>query len=159
MTTCVAAINDWSCGLACIESVLRDCGLSISQAQMIADLGEKVFPSWAELPGILSGADFGDVFMGVGFEVSVVLPKTFQESIQLINAPNTIGAILATSRFWESPAKDSLMDLNHAMRLVDADNRGVTVMNPLRAPNLGVVERYEWQEIDKFKCQVFAFQR
>jgi|GEM_PF-3671624 len=157
MITTVSSINLWSCGLACIESILSDNGRAVTQAEMLESLKAE-FPAWENQPGLLSGADFDKVFAGVGFKVAVLVPNSFSESIQLMQAPETVGGILATSKFWGSAAKDSLIELNHAMRLVDANGNGVTLMNPYRSPAPGAIENYSWSEIDQFKCQVFVFQ-
>jgi hypothetical protein len=158
MATLVSAQTLWSCGLACIESILADNGVAKTQSQMLAELAHE-FPQWGAQPGILNGGEFGKVFKGAGLDVCVIMPSTFAESIKLMQDVDVMGAILATSRFWETPARQKLIELNHALRLVSADGNGVTLMNPYRAPTQGRIELFSWQDIDAFKTQPFVFKR
>jgi len=158
MASLVSAQTLWSCGLACIESILADNGVTKTQSQMLVELAHD-FPQWETQPGILNGGEFGKVFKSVGFDVCVVMPSTFAESITLVQDVDVVGAILATSKFWEPPAKKRLIELNHALRLVSADKHGVTLMNPYRVPAPARIESFSWQDIDAFKAQPFVFKR
>lgn len=158
MATLVSAQTLWSCGLACIESILADNGVAKTQSQMLAELAQK-FPRWETQPGILNGGEFGKVFEGLGFDVYVIMPSTFAESIKLMNDADVVGAIMATSKFWETPARQRLIELNHALRIVSANGSGVTLMNPYRAPAQGRIESFSWQDIEAFKTQPFFFKR
>jgi hypothetical protein len=156
--TLTSATTLYSCGLACIESILTDCGVPKTQVEML-ELLCPFFPKWEEFPGLLSGADFEAVFREVGFPVTVLVPATFNESIELLSAPEAVGGILATSKFWADSSKQSLIELNHALRLVTADKNGVHLMNPYRFPATGRLEQYNWEEVHAFQTQSFIFHK
>jgi hypothetical protein len=159
MSTLVCSVNLWSCGLASIEAILADNGIKKSQAEIIADLGH-LFPSWAAQPGLMSPGDFEVVFRAVGFPVEVVWPVTFKDTIVELADKNTIGAMIWVTKFWDDPVgKNALADLNHALRLVSADQMGVMVMNPYRCPSPARDEFYTWREVDSFKSGVLVFKK
>ena len=159
MSTLVCSFNLWSCGLACIEAILKDNGLPKTQDEIIQNHGHH-FSAWATQPGLMSVADFEVVFREVGFPVKVIQPATFGKTIEELSAPNTVGAVMWVSRFWDNPvSKNALVDLNHALRLVSANQNGVMVMNPYRCPSSARDEFYTWLEVDNFKGGALVFKK
>lgn len=159
MSTLVCAINPWSCGLACVEAILADNGISKIQSTIIADLAH-LFPAWKTMPGSMTPGDFENVFRGAGFPVKVVQPATFKDAIVELNDITTVGAVIWVTRFWDNPvAKGALSDLNHALRFVSADQNGAFVMNPYRCPSPAKDEYYTWLEVHSFKSGVLVFKK
>lgn len=159
MSTLICSVNLWSCGVACVEVILADNGVTKTQNTIITDLTH-LFPAWAAQPGLMSSGDFEIVFREVGFPVNVAQPATFAQTIVEMGDKRTVGAMLWVTKFWDHPiAKNKLIDLNHALRLVSADNKGVMVMNPYRCPSPARDEFYSWSEVDSFKCGVLIFKK
>jgi hypothetical protein len=159
MSKLICSVNLWSCGLACIEAILADNGVIKAQSNIIADLTH-IFPAWAAQPGLMSPGDFEIVFRELGFPVEVVQPATFAQTIVEMGDKSTIGAMIWVTKFWGDPiAKKTLTDLNHALRLVSADQKGVMVMNPYRCPSPARDEFYSWPEVDNFKSGVLVFKK
>jgi hypothetical protein len=159
MSTLICSVNLWSCGLACIEAILADNGAPKTQSKIIADLTH-LFPVWAAQPGLMSPGDFEIVFREVGFPVNVVQPATFAQTIVEMCDKSTVGAMIWVTKFWDDPiAKKALTDLNHALRLMSADHKGVMVMNPYRCPSSARDEFYTWPEVDSFKSGVLVFKK
>jgi len=159
MSTLICSINLWSCGLACIEAILEDNGAPMAQSKIIADL-KHLFPAWATQPGLMSPGDFEIVFREVGFPVNVIQPATFAQTIVEMGDKSTVGAMIWVTKFWDGAGpKKTLIDLNHALRLVSADHKGVMVMNPYRCPAPARDEFYSWKEVEIFKSGVLVFKK
>jgi hypothetical protein len=155
--TCASTL--FSCGLACVESILADNGIAKTQPEMIAAYGH-LFPQWTTQPGITSPASCEMVFREAGFPVSVTWPTTMAEIIARLNEPNAKGAILYVTKFYEDAVtRQKLCDLNHILRLLAADQEGVRVMNPYRCPLPAKVENYSWQEVVSFQGGVLVFKK
>ncbi len=158
MATLICAETLWSFSLACIESILADNRVILSQRKMIADF-RFTFPRWETQPGFLGTAEYEKFFEVIGFPVVVYHPQNYAESIYLMAEHDTVGAILTTQRFWENSAKLRIVDSEHALRLVTADSAGLTLMNPCRCPNPGIIENYSWETVASFTPQVLVFKR
>jgi hypothetical protein len=156
MTTLICAKTLYSCGLACIESILKDNGLDFEQETMLSEYSDH-FPKWAEHLGILSITDYKKIFELVGLPVDVVLPDKFRDSIELMQKDDLVGAILTTRKFWKDSTKTEMMDLFHALRLISADSRGVTVMNPAQCPTPAQIWSFPWEDVAKFETQPAMF--
>jgi hypothetical protein len=159
MAKLVCATTLYSCGLACIESILSDNGIQKTQGQLIADLAH-LFPPWQTHPGLMSLGDAETIFREAGLQVAMSLAATSQEAILLLKAADTVGAILFTTKFWEDPqTRIGLCDLKHCLRVSDADGVGVTVMHPYRCPSTAKAESYTWQEVISFEGFLAIFRK
>jgi hypothetical protein len=159
MATLTCATTVFSCGLACVESILADNGVVKTQSEMIAAYGH-LFPQWVAQPGITSPAACETVFREVGFPVTVTRPATSIETISRLSEADTVGAILFVTKFYDDAVtRQTLSDLNHILRLLKADHNGISVMNPYRCPSPGKIEDYSWQEVVSFQGGVLVFKR
>jgi hypothetical protein len=157
MSNLVCSVTDWSCGLACVESILADNGVEKPQAEIITQL-KGLFPKWIEEPGGLLPVDFETVFRELGFPVNVVEPDTYGDVIPKFGEKNTIGAIICVTKFWDVSGTE-LTDLNHSLRLLKADTTGVAVMNPCRCPFRARLEQYSWKQVVSFQGAVLIFKK
>ncbi|HEY1082701.1 MAG TPA: hypothetical protein VGE29_10590 [Prosthecobacter sp.] len=156
--TKVCAITPYACALACVESILKDQGIELTQQQMLDGFAEH-FPRWSEHPGILEGKDYEPLFKLAGLSVTLCLPKTFAETITMMRDNSIVGVILGTSRFWKGASKTELIDCWHALRIFGADELGITAMNPVVWPGPVTVETYRWEEIERFETQPLALRK
>lgn len=159
MSTLICAATLWSCGIACIEAILADNGIKMTQNEIIHNNTNR-YPAWATQPGFIGPADFEGLLSASGLLVKTVRPHTFLETITELADINTVGAIMWVSKFWDHPvAKNKLIDQNHALRLVSASKAGVMVMNPYRCPFPGRDEFYTWPEVKSFDGGVLVFKK
>jgi hypothetical protein len=159
MATLTCSTTLFSCGLACVESILADNGIAKSQGEMITAYGH-LFPQWRTQPGITSPASCEAVFREVGFPVTVIQPATSAETITCLNEADTVGAILFVTKFYDDAVtRRTLSDLNHILRLLKADNKVISVMNPYRCPSPAKIEDYTWQEVVSFQGGVLVFKK
>ena len=150
MPTLVCATKLHSCGLACIESILADNGVSKSQDEMIQELNAD-FPARVAEPGLINSAEVPAVFNKLGLPVIEQRPQTSADVVQQMASPETIGAILFTTKFWENAdTRTQLVDYKHGLRVTAASLKGVTVMNPYRCPAPARLEDYSWPEVLSF---------
>jgi hypothetical protein len=154
----VCAITPYSCALACVESILKDQGVDLSQQDMLERFSLS-FPKWKDHAGLLVGEDYELLFELAGLPVTLSCPATFAETIDNVNDPSVIGVILGTSRFWGDPSRKTLIDCWHALRILSADKHGVTTMNPVLRPGPVVIEKYGWEVIESFMSQPLVFKR
>jgi hypothetical protein len=157
MSNLVCSVTDWSCGLACVESILADNGVKTTQAQIITGLN-RLFPKWIdELGGILP-VDFETVFRELGFPIKVVEPDTYGDVIPRLAEQDTVGAVICVTKFWDVSGTE-LTELNHSLRLLNADTKGIAVMNPCRCPFPARVELYSWKQVVSFQGAVLIFKK
>ena len=157
--TLVCATKLHSCGLACIESILADIGISKSQDEMIHDWNAD-FPAWASEPGLLNSAEVPAVFNKLGLSVFEQRPRDSMEAVQQMAAPETIGAILFTTKFWiNADTRTQLVDYRHGLRVTAASSKGVTVMNPYRCPAPARLEDYSWSDVSSFAGLLLVYRK
>jgi hypothetical protein len=159
MATLTCATTEFSCGLACVESILADNGVMKTQKEMIAAYGH-IFPQWSAQPGITSPAACEIVFRNVGFPVTVTWPATFVETVSRLGEADTVGAILFVTKFYDDAVtRQNLSDLNHIVRVLTANPNRIRVMNPYRCPSPASIEDYAWQEVASFKGGVAVYKK
>jgi hypothetical protein len=154
----VCAITKYSCALACVESILKDQGISLTQQQML-DRFAGSFPRWQEHPGILEGKDYDPLFNLAGLPVNICVPAKFADTIDIINDHSFVGAILGTSRLWRDSTKTELIHCFHAFRILAADNSSLTVMDPVLHPGPVCIRKFSWDDVRQFEAQPLAFKR
>jgi hypothetical protein len=138
---------------------LADDGVVKTQSEMIAAYGH-LFPQWVAQPGITSPASCELIFREVGFPVTVTQPATSIETISQLSEANMVGAILFVTKFYnDTVTRQTVLVLNHILRLLKADQNGVSVMNPYRCPSPGKIEDYTWQEVVSFQGGVLVFKK
>ena len=159
MATLTCATTLFSCGLACIESILADNGIAKTQTEMIADFGH-LFPQWVAQPGITSPAACETVLKAAGLPVAVSWPTTSAEVVLRLGEANAVGAMFFVTKFYDDAVtRQTLSDLNHILRLTKADQNGVEVMNPYRCPSPAALEDYNWQEVVSFQGAIAVFKK
>jgi hypothetical protein len=159
MATLTCAVNEFSCGLACVESILADNSITKTQSEMIADFSHR-FPQWVAQPGLTSPDACEEILKTAGLRFTTVEPRTVGEINLRFNEANTLGALIFATRFYDDAAtRKSLSNSAHILRLTRTDAKGIEVMNPYRCPALAALEVYSWQEFLLFQGGVFIFQK
>lgn len=161
----VPSVTEWSCGLACLESLARERGLAFSQSDVIARHRER-YPLWREKPGacaltlkLLSKGhwliewELMDLARHLGLAHGVRLLRD-RDALRRSLADPSQAAIALTRRSWEG---GRCTELNHALRVLDADGTGPTVMDPGRRLG-GRVERLEWGAFLRMEPLVFGLE-
>jgi hypothetical protein len=148
--------TEWSCALACIESILLSAGCDYPQRNMLAALANE-FPAWAEHPGLIAPADFSKVFEAAGVPVDMVQPNDIPETLELL--PDSIGAIVSREKCWNNETKTELIDNWHALRLLEVQAASVIVMNPSFAPRDSTVESISISDLKLIKSRVYVFRK
>lgn len=162
----VSSATEWSCGLACLESLARERGLPFSQADLIARFRER-YPLWKEKPG------------ACGLHIRVLGREQWLIEWELLDLARHLGlasgarllpdagslrrrlagvdaAVLALTR--RSRQEGSLTELNHAFRVLEADAAGLEVMDPGRRGG-GRRERLAWADFLALEPLVFDLLR
>lgn len=153
--TCVSAETEFSCFLACVESLSRDRGFPITQGEMLGRFASR-FPRWQTQPGYIHDmAEAVELLNLAGFSGDLIAVKTAQEVISGFRP--AIGGFIFTDDFYD--ANGQISDFNHSLRLLDAPVEKIVVMNPLRKPSAGIVSEYLWTEFPKWKPLVIFFER
>jgi hypothetical protein len=151
--TCVSAETQFSCFLACVESLSRDRGFPITQGEMLGRFASR-FPRWQTQPGYIHDvAEAVDLLQLAGFSGDVVAVRTAEEVIAGFKSAN--GGFVFTDDFYD--ANGQISDFNHSLRLLDAPPEKIVLMNPLRKPATGIVSEYPWTEFPKWKSLVMLF--
>src|SRR5262245_28861582 len=101
MAKLVCATTLFSCGLACLESILADNDISKTQKEMIASFGHQ-FPQWDTQPGITSPAACETILKAAGLPVTTVWPATSDETVNRLGEGDTVGAMLFTTKFYDN---------------------------------------------------------
>ena len=98
MATLTCSTTLFSCGLACVESILADNGVAKTQGEMIAAYGH-LFPQWVAQPGITSPASCETVFREVGFPVTVTqaFTSSVAQPLLLSNPFPTANAVISNT--------------------------------------------------------------
>ena len=153
------AINEFSCGLACIESILADNGLSKTQSQMLSDFGHR-FPQWTAQPGVTSSDACEEILGSAGLPVISIEPRTVGEIHSRFNEANTVGALIFVSQFYDDVStRKRMIKVDHILRLTKAEANSIEVMNPYRCPSPAALEEYSWHEFLSFQGGVLVFQK
>lgn len=148
--------TEWSCALACIESILLSAECDYPQRNMLIDMANE-FPAWAEHPGLIRPADFPKVFKAAGLPVDMIQPDDIPETLEQL--PGSIGAIVSRERCWKDESKTELIDNWHALQLLEVQNARVIVMNPGYAPRDSTVEAISMSDLKLIGSRIYVFKR
>lgn len=135
----VASATEWSCGLACLESIAQERGQVLDQRELIQDFGDR-YPLWKEKPG------------ACGFHIRVLSREHWLIEWELLDLARHLGLasgtvllkdpaavaahlasgqpVLALTR--RSVEAGQVTELNHALRVLGLTEQGLWVMDPGR---------------------------
>lgn len=148
--------TEWSCALACIESILLSAGCDYPQGDMLEALARE-FPEWNQHPGKIAPVNFPRVFEAAGMPVDMLQPNDIPETLELL--PDSIGAIVSREKCWKDATKSELIDNWHALRLLEVQDAEVIVMNPGFAPRDSTVESISISDLKLIASRVYVFRR
>jgi hypothetical protein len=148
--TRVSAETLFSCFLAAVESLARDQKIAKTQPQMLAEYAAH-FPKWQNQPGYIHDSKEAEALLKlVGFMNPIAYVRTPGETVMRFDTRK--GAFVFTKTFYDEHG--NLSDLSHALRLLEANRRGLILMNPRRSPAPGTIECYSWSEFVKWRAIV-----
>lgn len=159
----VASATEWSCGLACLESIARERGLVLDQLELIQRFGER-YPLWKEKPGACA------------FHIRVLSREHWLVEWELLDLARHLGlasgtlllkdpaavathlasgqAVLALTR--RSMEAGIVTELNHALRVLAVTEDGLRVMDPgRRGP--GRMEALNWAAFQALEPLLLGF--
>ncbi|RYZ87902.1 MAG: hypothetical protein EOP06_11870 [Proteobacteria bacterium] len=148
--------TEWSCALACIESILLAAEVDYPQRDMLAAMADD-FPEWIEHPGLISPANFPKVFEAAGMTVDMLQPKDIPETRELLSG--SIGAIISRGKYWKDETKSELVGNWHALQLLEVEDARVIVMNPGFSPRASTLESIPVGALKLFESCVYVFRR
>jgi hypothetical protein len=128
--TLETAVNEHSCALACIVSLSRDLGRPITQQEAINTLTPKM-PSWKERPGGLTLVESINLMMGTLLTKAHIITADPPTIIRYWHKPERIGGLIIIGRQLDTAGKE--FRINHAWRILDCNQNGLLLMNPLPA--------------------------
>ncbi|BCX49777.1 hypothetical protein HAHE_36850 [Haloferula helveola] len=146
----------WSCGLACIESILLSIGVDFPQRDMLSKFATE-FPDWSAHPGKIAPADFPSFFEAAGVPVNMLLPEDIPGTVAVL--PGSIGAIVGREKWWKDEKRIELVDNWHALRLREVRDTKLIVMSPGFEPQESTVEVIPMDEVKMIQSRVYVFHR
>lgn len=139
------AINPHACALACLVSICREYGKNYTQTDLIEQFTSK-YPAWETKPGSLileRLINFSCSLLGTR---SHVVTTSRELILKNWRDKDRLGAFLITSRQRDGSGK--WVAMNHAWRVLDCDEKSLTLMNP--AERTAEIVRVDWSFISSF---------
>lgn len=148
--------TEWSCALACIESILLSADCDYPQRDMLEALAHE-FPEWNQHPGKIAPDNFPRVFEAAGMPVDMLQPKDIPETVELL--PGSIGAIVSWEKYWKDEGKTELGNNWHALQLLEVQNTRLIAMNPGFGAIDSKVQFISMSDLSVIGSRIYIFKR
>lgn len=161
-TRLVASATEWSCGLACLESIARERGAAFDQAAVIERFRDR-YPLWKDKPGACGlhirvlGRDHWLIeweLLDLARELGLAAGTVLLRDPSAIAAHRAAGLpVLALTR--RSVEGGAVIELNHAVRVVGCGDDGPGLMDPGRRLGPRII-RVPWKGFLDLEPLVFG---